>query len=1049
MLYPKSKEAFSEELFLNPTSEYRGTPFWAWNGRMTKENIKASIEVLDEMGMGGGHIHSRTGLANTYLGEEFMQLVLEANKEFTDRSMLTWLYDEDRWPSGAGGGYVTRDHEYRMRFLVFSPVKLSGDSVNAGSMSSSGQEVRSTERDFLARYGVSLTDGWLYSYRMIGDAEPLQTGEQEWFAYQEVSGDNPWFNNQAYLNTLDKKAVEKFIEVTHEAYYKEFGGEFGKTIPAIFTDEPQFSHKKRLQFADDRKEIILPYTDDLEDTFMAEYGQSLKEHLPELFWELPDGKVSQIRYEYHDHIAERFTSAFADTIGSWCTEHHILLAGHMMEEPTLRSQTAALGEAMRSYRSFTLPGIDMLCDWRELSTAKQAQSAAHQYAREGVLSELYGVTNWDFDFKGHKLQGDWQAALGVTVRVPHLMWTSMAGEAKRDYPASIGRQSPWYKEYPYIENYFGRLNTVLTRGHAEVRIGIIHPIESYWLYWGTEEKTGAIRNSMDEDFDALIRYMLYGLLDFDFIAESLLPELTKEKEIADGRLQVGAMAYDVIVVPNAKTLRSTTINLLERLIKAGGRVIFVGNTPDCADAVPCDRVTNLVGQCEQVPFNKTALTEVLEAYRFLDIQDETGNRTENLVYQLRTEADQKWLFIAHVNKMKNQDVTHAENLKITLSGTWDVTVMDAVNASMEVLVCKYSNGKTILNCVMYEQDSLLLALKPKKIDADIPVNDVMADSAAVGKVHGIEHRKYERITAEDTIKVKLEEPNVIVLDQAEYRFDNGAWEPSEEILRIDNKFRELLGYPLRMEAFAQPWIDPADPKTEHKLSLRIHLQSEVDITKVYLGMEESEEAEITWNGEGTRLMEEYYIDPCIRKVELGPLHQGENELLITIPYHQKRNIEAMYLLGDFGVRVRGSVAIVTEPVRALAFGDIAGQGLPFYGGTITYQIDTELKSVRKDVSIKISKFRAPVLKVIVDGIERGYIAYSPYCLNIGDLHAGKHRIEILMFGSRINTLGTLHNCNENTSWFGPNAWRTIGDSWSYEYQLHRTGILKAPEMSID
>ena len=92
----------------------------------------------------------------------------------------------------------------------------------------------------------------------------------------------------------------------------------------------------------------------------------------------------------------------------------------MMEEPTLHSQTAALGEAMRSYRSFGLPGIDMLCDYREYTTAKQAQSASHQFGCPGVLSELYGVTNWDFDFRGHKLGGDWQAALGVTTRVPHL-----------------------------------------------------------------------------------------------------------------------------------------------------------------------------------------------------------------------------------------------------------------------------------------------------------------------------------------------------------------------------------------------------------------------------------------------------------------------------------------------------------------------------------------------------------------------------------------------------------------------------------------------------
>ena len=51
---------------------------------------------------------------------------------------------------------------------------------------------------------------------------------------------------------------------------------------------------------------------------------------------------------------------------------NIMLTGHMMEEPTLTSQTNALGEAMRSYRSFQMPGIDMLCDWREYTAAKPA-----------------------------------------------------------------------------------------------------------------------------------------------------------------------------------------------------------------------------------------------------------------------------------------------------------------------------------------------------------------------------------------------------------------------------------------------------------------------------------------------------------------------------------------------------------------------------------------------------------------------------------------------------------------------------------------------------
>ena len=99
----------------------------------------------------------------------------------------------------------------------------------------------------------------------------------------------------------------------------------------------------------------------------------------------------------------------------------------------------------------------------------------------GIMSEIYGVTTWTFEFLGHIFARDWQAALGVTTRVHHLSWVTMAGEAKRDFPASIGYQSPWSLEYPLVEDHFARANVAMTRGRAVCRVAIIHPIESYWL----------------------------------------------------------------------------------------------------------------------------------------------------------------------------------------------------------------------------------------------------------------------------------------------------------------------------------------------------------------------------------------------------------------------------------------------------------------------------------------------------------------------------------------------------------------------------------------
>ena len=60
MLYKKTEE-LTKEAFQNPGSEYRGTPFWAWNCKMTKDKVDHTLNVLKDMGMGGGHVPYRYG----------------------------------------------------------------------------------------------------------------------------------------------------------------------------------------------------------------------------------------------------------------------------------------------------------------------------------------------------------------------------------------------------------------------------------------------------------------------------------------------------------------------------------------------------------------------------------------------------------------------------------------------------------------------------------------------------------------------------------------------------------------------------------------------------------------------------------------------------------------------------------------------------------------------------------------------------------------------------------------------------------------------------
>lgn len=112
MFYKKnSAPSLSDELFKRPTSEYRGTPFWAWNSHLEADELSRQIGIFKEMGLGGFHMHVRTGLSNAYLSDEFMGLVRHCVDKAKKEDMLAYLYDEDRWPSGAAGGLVTKDEQ--------------------------------------------------------------------------------------------------------------------------------------------------------------------------------------------------------------------------------------------------------------------------------------------------------------------------------------------------------------------------------------------------------------------------------------------------------------------------------------------------------------------------------------------------------------------------------------------------------------------------------------------------------------------------------------------------------------------------------------------------------------------------------------------------------------------------------------------------------------------------------------------------------------------------------------------------------------------------
>ncbi|MFO8008231.1 MAG: hypothetical protein R6V05_10895, partial [Candidatus Brocadiia bacterium] len=348
------------DVFASPGSAYRGKPFWAWNGKLEADELRRQIRVMHRMGLGGFFMHSRVGLATAYLSEEWFRMVDACVDEARKLEMEAWLYDEDRWPSGAGGGLVTCDPEYRHRNLLVvtcAPEEAAFDSEPLAMFSAVIEGPNATQ---VRR----LPEDW------DGTVEPA--GAQVLAFFVKTDEPSSWYNDATYLDTLSHEAVRRFIEVTHEAYRRETGQEFGRVVPGIFTDEPNHGGVHRKGGVEGREAVGVPWTGDLPEHFRERYGYDILDHLPELFYRVDGREQSQARWHYHDCKTFLFVDAFARQCYEWCEENDLALTGHALAERTLRSQSGVGGSAMRFYEFMQAPGIDQLTEhWDEYTTAKQ------------------------------------------------------------------------------------------------------------------------------------------------------------------------------------------------------------------------------------------------------------------------------------------------------------------------------------------------------------------------------------------------------------------------------------------------------------------------------------------------------------------------------------------------------------------------------------------------------------------------------------------------------------------------------------------------------
>lgn len=168
---------------------FKPAAFWSWNGRLTEKGVRRQVREFAEAGFGGFFVHARGGLKCTYFSEEWFHLFGAAADEAAQCGLDVWIYDENGWPSGFGGGRVNgRGRSYHMKRLRPGVIPGAEETIRSGG------------------YVLSVME------------------------------------EKGYVDLLDPAVTEAFLQEIHEEYGRRFGSLFGGTIKGVFTDEPQLDN---------------------------------------------------------------------------------------------------------------------------------------------------------------------------------------------------------------------------------------------------------------------------------------------------------------------------------------------------------------------------------------------------------------------------------------------------------------------------------------------------------------------------------------------------------------------------------------------------------------------------------------------------------------------------------------------------------------------------------------------------------------------------------------------------------------------------------------
>lgn len=993
--------------FLNPEAIDRSAPFWSWNDVMDPSEVKTQAKDMITKGMGGYFMHSRVGLESEYLGKDWMDCVQACVDQAKEDNTLAWLYDEDRWPSGAAGGLVTCDKENGGK----------GISIHVSDQSE-------IEGEILYTYAVELDGSSLLSYRLLKSNEKAEADEKYMHVCLDYLPPMEWFNNTPPADNLNKETVKRFIETSYEPYKDRFGSEFGKSIPGIFTDEPNISSSTQ-SYGDSH--VRLSYTYEFPKFFKEKRGYEFNEIIPALFMEHTLSKKA--KHDWFHTIAEMFSENFSKQIYDWCDENNLMFTGHWLAENRLGAYILLSGSVLLNYMYQHIPGIDMLRDLTiEFMTIKGCMSVAHQTGRKRALTETYGVSGWQFSFEGQKWIGDYQYIQGINLRCQHLTWYSMKGCRKRDYPPVFNYQTPWWKYNNVVEDYFARIGALTSKGNPRIDTLVIHPVASAWINADISEGDKCLHNmQMKSDelgylLNDYTKDLMSNHIDFDYGDEDVMARLGGA---GYGKLTVGEMEYSrVVIPPGTETLYKSTIDLLVDFMNSGGRVIDQSEGIKYTDGEPTNDIYRLYSNKNIIKSDSISET-VSHLGRDVSIRLSHGEEAQNVFSMVRDMGDSTMLFVI------NNDREGTYNTHIDLNGRGEFEEWDPLTGEISKYPYEAQKDNVSFKCRLGPADSKIF----------------MLNKAGEHKTyHKTEEKEYKFLAGLGSIcDFERTAENVMVLDMCRFKYNEGEWSGEDEIWIHQKKLREsLFMIPIHLNQGLQryKWTGIPHENDGGKLEVAFDFIVTDVPASTQLVIEDALDYKVFVNGELIKSKPDgWFVDKCMGRLDMPKLKKGINTITLELPYMSSTELENIFLIGDFGVTP--DRRIIAEPEK-LSLGDWGLQGYYHYHAGIKYFYSmTYKKDMGTDILLDMGKYNDVVSVIRINGNETIVPWKAKSRVQIGNmLTEGENRIEIEVMSAPRNMFGPFHLADSKEKWTSSEAFHPSSGLYTSHYITYPWGLME-------